>query len=556
MHTEPHLPHLDAFTAAIRQTDGEALAQGASRAALRLALATRNASSRGKARLALVSMYDIENNAVRVLAASLRRAGHFCLEIYFKDWRNNHLDWPEESELSNLCRTLKEEQIDLVGFSIRASAYYKVTRHLTETVHSRLDLAVLWGGNHPTLVPDRCIPYAEVLCRGESDLALVELADALAAGRSLETIPNLWVKRGDASVAKNELRVLLPHLDGLPFRDYTSSHKAVIAGKTVRRGDPMVLTGEPVFQMMASRGCIFRCSYCYNSTYQSDLYHGQKFYRTRTVESTLQEIKEARKVFPKMMRVRFDDEVFNFQPGWLEEFLERYPREIGLPFDCFMEPQLVNEPKMRALKQAGLKNVFMGVQNAETVNGDLYDRKSSDKQILELARIYRRVGIEIHYQLIFDDPVATSTDKEALFNLVASFPRPYDIYLFSLTIFPESTLAKKLLAMNLITPADIEGDNTRTFYQHRVDLSFPRAPEDTFWIALIVLLSKPFVPIGFIRALSKLEHLKRNPAPLVALAQAANFIKMGQLATQMMLRGELTSTLVHRWLNLDTLITA
>ena len=158
MQTHDTLPPLDAWTASIRKTDGEALAQSAPFAAVRLARALEQASRRGSARLALVSMYDIENNAVRVLAASLRRAGHFCLEIYFKDWRNNHLDWPEEAELEHLCRILRDEQIDMVGFSIRASAYYKVTRHLTETVHRQLDLAVLWGGNHPTLVPDRCIP--------------------------------------------------------------------------------------------------------------------------------------------------------------------------------------------------------------------------------------------------------------------------------------------------------------------------------------------------------------------------------------------------------------
>ncbi|MFM7200102.1 MAG: B12-binding domain-containing radical SAM protein [Myxococcota bacterium] len=522
----------------------------------RIAWARSRCEARGWARFALVSMYDIENNAVRILAAGLRRAGHHCTEIYFKDWRNNHIDLPTPSELDHLVHVLQADDIDIVGFSIRASAYYKVTQQLTQEVHSRTPLPVFWGGNHPTLVPDKCMPHAEILIRGESDDAIVEVANALCTRDTLHQLGNLWVKDDAGNIYKNELRTLIPQLDGLPFRDYTSPDKVAIMGTSLRRGDPMVAAQEPVFQMMASRGCIFRCAYCYNSTYQNELYAGQKFYRTRSVGSMIQEIHKAREVFPRMKRVRFDDEVFNFNTDWLAEFLERYPREVGLPFDCFMEPQLVTEDKMAALKKAGLINVFMGVQNAETVNGDLYDRRSSDKHIQSLAQLYHRLGISIHYQLIFDDPVATAEDKEALFELVSSFPRPYDLYLFSMTIFPESALEKKLKAMGLITDADVEGENTRTFYQHRVDLNFPRPPEDTFWIALIVLLSKPFVPISLIRALSKSEQLKKDPRPLVRFAQAANFAKMGMMATRMLKEGELTTTLVHRWLNMDSLITA
>ena len=520
----------------------------------RIDRARQKAERRGQTHLAMVSLYDVENNAVRVLSANLRAHGHHVTEIYFKDWRNNNFDPPTEDELAALCRILGDDDIDVVGISIRASAYFKVAKTLTRTVHEELDLPVFWGGNHPTLVPDHCIPYAEVLIRGESDDAIAEFANAIAQGGDIDGIPNLWSRWDDGTVHRNPLRALATGLDHLPFRDYGSPHKYWILGKNVRPGDPMV--GDPVFQMMASRGCIFKCAYCYNSTYQNDLYHGQRFYRTRSVDSLIQEINGARAHFKKMKRVRFDDEVFNFNKDWLDEFLHRYPKEVGLPFECFLEPQLVYEDKLKKMQAAGLTGVYMGVQNAETVNEGLYDRNSSDKHIKELSRLYNKLGLNIHYQLIFDDPVATSEDKKALFDLVSSFPRPYDLYLFSMTIFPESALAKKLEAMGLITSDDIEGHNTRTFYQHRVDLTYPRSPEDQFWISLIVLLSKDFIPIPVIKALSESEALKRNPAPLVRLAQSANFVKMGSIATKMLARGELTNTLVHRWLNMGSLITA
>ena len=37
-------------------------------------------------RLGIISLWDVENNAVRILAATLRASGFKVVEIYFKDW--------------------------------------------------------------------------------------------------------------------------------------------------------------------------------------------------------------------------------------------------------------------------------------------------------------------------------------------------------------------------------------------------------------------------------------------------------------------------------------
>ena len=159
-------------------------------------------------------------------------------------------------------------------------------------------------------------------------------------------------------------------------------------------------------------------------------------------------------------------------------------------------------------------------------------------------------------QLIFDDPVSTEGDKQALFEMISQFPHPYDLYLFSMTVFPGSELNKKLIENGLISRYDIDGqDNTRVFYQHRVNLSYPRPVEDTFYIALTQMLSKGFVPRPLLRMLSKSETLKKHPWPLIQMANATNFVKMGAMAGKMAVNGEMTNTLVRRWLSMDRIIT-
>ncbi|MBK7757740.1 MAG: hypothetical protein IPI35_15330 [Deltaproteobacteria bacterium] len=215
----------------------------------------------------------------------------------------------------------------------------------------------------------------------------------------------------------------------------------------------------------------------------------------------------------------------------------------------------MNEERMSMLRDAGLVSVYMGIQSSERVTGHLYDRRVKNSNINDIAELYHRLGVKPHFQLIFDDPVSTEEDKRALFEMVSKFPRPFDLYLFSMTVFPGSELNHKLLQSGLISEYDIEGLNTKVFYQHRVNLKYPRPVEDTFWISLIQMLSKDFIPRPALRALSKSEFLKKHPWPLIQAAHAANFVKMGTTVTKMAKNGELTKTLWRRWANLDTIIT-
>lgn len=507
----------------------------------------------GAPRVAIISMYDVENNAVRILAATLREAGFHVAELYFKDWISNHLFPATEEELANLVRVLLREEINLACISLRASAYYQSARVLTEHIHEALDIPVLWGGMHPTLMPEQCLETADMVIRGEGELSLSELARRLDRGEDIRDCANLGFTEDGGSPRLNPLRPLVKDLDTLAFRDYTThDHKYFISGRRYVTGDPM--RGDPVYQLMGSRGCIYKCSYCYNSTYKKDIYPGQKWFRVRSPRSMIAEIKAAQEHWD-FKRIRFDDEVFNFQKAWLEEFCEHYPREVGLPFEIFIEPKLVNEDRMRMLRDAGLVSVYMGIQSSERVTGHLYDRRVKNRTVEDIAQLYHRLGIKPHFQLIFDDPVSTEADRESLFELVSSFPRPYDLYLFSMTVFPGSELNHKLLENGIISEYDIEGTNTRVFYQHRVNLEYPRPVEETFWIALIQMLSKDFIPRPALRAFAKSRFLKRHPWPLIKIAHASNYIKMGSMAGKMMVEGEMTRTLWRRWANLDTVIT-
>ena len=60
-----------------------------------------------------------------------------------------------------------------------------------------------------------------------------------------------------------------------------------------------------------------------------------------------------------MDRVNIDDDIFLLKPkGWLEEFAEKYPKEIGLPLYCNIRPELVNEKTGYLLKKIGCYQII------------------------------------------------------------------------------------------------------------------------------------------------------------------------------------------------------
>lgn len=498
-------------------------------------------------KIALVSLYVIENNGVRQLAAMLRHAGFTVYEIYFKDYRHHHFQPPTALETERLMTLLESLDLGLVGFSVRAGAYLRLAKELTAQVKQRLGVPIVWGGPHVSFAPEQCLDAADYLSLGESEDAVVELAQAISAGRSPDAIANIWVQRGD-EIIRNPLRPLEQNLDRFPFRDFHShDFKFWIEGKSVRRGDPLI--HETIYLTLSTRGCVFNCKYCDVNVLRR-LYAGKgDFFRVRSVDNLLAELRYARRLFPNMRRIRFDDELFPIDPAWIRDFAARYKAEFPLPFEILSDPRVIKDDDIRVLADAGLDSVLLGIQAAEGLNRRLFDRHQSDQLVDDVAQILHRHRVTGGYQIILDTPKTERRDREQLLELLLRIPRPFDLYTFSMSYWPGAQLTDELLAEGVIAPRDVEGADDKVLRQFRVDSSVDRPAEDRFWIALYHLTSKRVVPKRLIVRWSKSESLRRNPRALVWLSDLLGFAKLAGRALRMIKNRELTWNMIRRWLN-------
>ena len=127
----------------------------------------------------LVTIYSVENAGIRYVSAALKRAGFETTIVFLRDWRHNQLDMPSDREFRMVLDIIRQKGADMVGVGFMSSLL-PMARELSRRVKQSFpDTPLVWGGIHPTSVPDECIGEVDFLCVGEGELAAIDLATAL-----------------------------------------------------------------------------------------------------------------------------------------------------------------------------------------------------------------------------------------------------------------------------------------------------------------------------------------------------------------------------------------
>lgn len=461
----------------------------------------------------LIALYDTDSLPVRTLHAVLKRAGVAVRTLFFKSMNiNNTMSPPTEKEIRLLVEFVRRINPGFVGISLRSTHFKLACRITAEIKKAAGETFVVWGGVHPTICPDKCLEFADAVCVGEGEEAVAGLARVIANHESPTEIGNLWIRNGEKTI-KCEMRPLISDLDTLPFPDFTNTDMFFLSGDGIK---PMPGPGERTsYMIMTSRGCPFGCTYCCNNILR-DIYKGKGgFLRRRSPENVIVELKEARKTFPNLSFITFEDDVFTFNREWLGKFGSMYRREINLPFFCYCHPEYADAETIRLLKEAGLAKTTMGIQSgAEKVRRELYKRNETNEEIIRAARILREYNIETAYDLILDNPLETEEDRAETFRLLIEIPRPYELHTHTLTHFPRTKLTELLIEKGVITKADIEDEKQMSYERWTPALDLSRDRANLFWDCIYYMAKKRYIPSALVEVAAQNRFLRRHPLVL------------------------------------------
>jgi radical SAM superfamily enzyme YgiQ (UPF0313 family) len=342
---------------------------------------------------------------------------------------------------------------DLVGISVMTAMLQDALAASRAARTAPSHPLVVWGGPHPTVLPEASIAYedVDVIALGEAEETLYEL---VGAGGDPSGIDGLWYKL-DGQVVRNAPRMPIHDLGTLP---HPARH--LIDMDTYARAWYSLTAASPELRgtsVIASRGCPFSCTYCQPTL---DRIFGSRL-RRRPVPHVLDELRELRERY-NLDAFMLEDDTFIAHNSWAMAFAEGL-RETGFGFQwgCNVRADLVVKSPhlMEEMARSGLVQVNMGIESGtQRILDEIYDKGITVEQVRHAVAICKDLDLRVGGYFMLGAP--TETLDEVLHTISYAARLPIDEAAFNVTTpLPGTALWDKT--------RDLVGQNLQDFDYYR-----------------------------------------------------------------------------------------
>lgn len=387
---------------------------------------------------------------VELMAAYLRRTGHevkaYCDESVFDD--KNYFTIPWLARLFNRRKQVIEQIVrykpDMLGISVITNSYQWALEIARGVKGLAPEIEIIFGGVHTTSVPDEVIGQecVDMICVGEGQEAIVELAGSFDAGDMRTDISNIWFKSG-GNVIKNPQRPQVQDINTMPLID-----KSVYEGEV-----PLHLS----YLALSQYGCPFSCSYCAVTTLNSNSKSlGGKSLRFMSVDNVIREIKTYKDKYG-FDSVFFMTNTFTSDKQWVMEFAEKYPREVRLPYKVATHPTKIDYETACALKKSGCYTVQLGVESfSEDVRENIFHRRESNDSVIQATRAMDKAGLRYTIDYIMGAPLQTEDEYRSAAEFFMTLNCCIRITSFIISVFPNTPLVQVGIRHGMLDNEGIE----------------------------------------------------------------------------------------------------
>lgn len=322
------------------------------------------------------------------LAAVLRRKGH----------RVRILNIGESTELStaglkNLLTDFRPQLVGMAAYQRNMLLLQGFCRLIKETDPA---VRIILGGPQATFMPSAALnelPEVDFICRGEGEVVIQEVVQALESGRIEASVsgtttrlsPDHWEEGGEVEPPQD--------LD-----TYPSPFLAKV----------LDLDGLEEAILLTSRGCPYRCLFCYTPRASG------KHVRYHSVERVLEEMSWLNS--KGISRFWVADPSFSFKRTRTQELLEGVLRR-GIRASLWLETRadLVDEELLRLMAKAGVRLVAYGLESASQRVLELLGKEVSLETLRRAVSMSKAHGLDV--ELFSQYGLPGETQQDALHTL-------------------------------------------------------------------------------------------------------------------------------------------
>ena len=394
--------------------------------------------------------YGYEHLAISLLSAIAKKEGHttglaFSSSI-FNDRFMSQSSWLSKpfDDRYQIMESIKRQNPEVVAFSSVTSTYLQLLQVAKDVKMFNPHIKTIFGGVHPSAVPERVVVQDAIdyIVIGEGEKAFIKILEAIANNDYVTPIENTWYKADNGHIIKGIQKGFLQDLNSLPQFDKP------LWEEYIRLGD--------LYVTMASRGCPFKCAFCFNNYFKHlpEETPG-KYVRQRSVDHVMEELIFAKKSY-NIKWVDFLDDILTFDKIWLHEFLIRYRNEINVPFHCFTHPNYFDEDIAGWLRDAGCKWAQMGIQTLdENYKKQELFRNEANEDIIKALDLMKKYKINSKVDYILGLP---GEPKQAQDTALEFFKchTPTLIETYWTSYFPKTELMNRAIKEGLLNNEQLE----------------------------------------------------------------------------------------------------
>jgi len=308
---------------------------------------------------------------------------------------------------------------------------------------------VVWGGVHMTLLPGQTLrePCVDMGVRGEGEETFAALARALAGSGGLDGVAGLSFRRGEDAVHTPPRE--FADMDRLPPMPYPLAQGEYLFSRH----------GRPSMYLETSRGCPFRCAFCYNSSIRN------RTWRAMSAPRTLQAVEELLAAFPQVRHLSLVDDNYFVDPERVREISRLLiARGAGLTYQVqgthVSTVKKMSRLDLDLLRAGGCDRLDMGVESGSGRVLEDIQKGIRPEDVLEVNRRLRSHGIEPWFNFMTGFPGETEADLADTCALVRRLlrenPQAMISPLYCYTPYPGSKLCEKSERMGFRVPGSVE----------------------------------------------------------------------------------------------------
>ncbi len=290
--------------------------------------------------------------------------------------------------------------------------------------------------------------WIDLLIRGEYEFVLAEVVQRIQDGVNDLQIDGVVYRRSNNEIWASTVKGMISDINTLPhpaFELFPENEQPDINCY----GDG-IITYQPGVTLHSTRGCPFKCDFCYWNQVMYDQGKYRMFEPKRVVDEMEYVINKfgAREIY-------FDDDDFCVNNkhvlGICEEIKKR---NLKIKWSCMGDAMASNEEMIKAMAEAGCIFMKFGVESGNIDVLKKIGKPLKPEKAIEISKLCRKYGIMTHATFVFGlygDTEATMRDTLKLANQIK-----FDYAQASIaTPFPGTRMYDKLVKEGAIEKIDI-----------------------------------------------------------------------------------------------------